>query len=399
MFGIRYMRKPSKLDLLAQLLLVRLRLRGRTPQDLLAAQALEDPEKLAALRTLVDLIPTAYFFDQDLFMFTALKVVNYSLRRGIASVSAVGFVLYGMAVGAGMDDFKGGYEFGRMAVELAERSKDPSIVCKVLYMFAAMILSWRNPIDESFPLFERARRLALDVGEHQYANFNIISIIFALTTSGKPLRDILRECDEHWPFVLHSKDPFAIEFVTMCKNHALALQGKTAAPHSLSDGAYDETASAHRFHRTGNLTFVFYQNLLRLKLACRFGRFEEALILSYKGETVVRGAWGLPQVGDHYLYRGLAAAVALSGQQAAPQDTTARCCGTVWRASMFLPPTARTTFAHYQALVEAEAARALRRRDEGHEALRPRRRARGGGGLHAYCRARQRTRRAMLPRQ
>jgi hypothetical protein len=45
------------------LLLVRLRLRGRTPQDLLKAKPLKDPEKLAVLSSLVDLTPTAYLSD------------------------------------------------------------------------------------------------------------------------------------------------------------------------------------------------------------------------------------------------------------------------------------------------------------------------------------------------
>ncbi len=358
MFGIRYMRKPSKLDLLGQLLLVRLRLRGRTPQDLLAARALEDPEKLAALRTLIDMIPTLYLFDKDLFVFTALKAVNYSLRHGNAPISAVGFVAYGLILGGGMDDIKRGYEFGRMAVELAERSKDPSIICKVVWIFAAMILSWRDPIDESFPLFERARRLALDVGEHQYAAYTIISIIFAMITSGKSLHDILHVCEEHWPFIAHSKDLASIEFVTMCRNHVLALQGETAEPRSSSDCASDEAAFELRFHRTGNLTFVFYQNLLRLKLACQFGRFDDALVLASKGDAVVHAATGFPQVGDHYLYRGLAAAVARGG----PQDAPTRHLRKTLRHSLarlnLFALNSPHNFLHYQALVEAEAARA-----------------------------------------
>ena len=358
LFGIRYVRRPSKLDLLIQLMLVRLRLRGRTPQDILEAKALEDPEKLAALRTLVDLIPTTYLFDKDLFMFTSLKAVNYSLRHGNAPISAVGFVVYGILLGAGMDNFKRGYEFGRMAVELAERSKDPSIICKVVWIFAAMILSWRDPIDESFPLFERARRLALDVGEHQYANYVIISIIFAMITSGKSLPDILRVCEEHWSFVLHSKDVGPTEFVMMCKNYALALEGKTAAPYSLSCDAYDETASELRFHRTGNLTFVFYQILLRLKLACRFDRFRESLVLSDKGEAVIHAAAGFPQIADHYLYRGLAAAVSLGK----PAPRSARRHRKALRYSLarlhLFAANSPHNFLQYEALLVAEAARA-----------------------------------------
>lgn len=357
LFGIRYRRRPSNLDLLIQLLLVRLRLHRRTPQDLLKANPLEDPEKLAALRMLTDLIPTTYLFDKKLFLFTALKAVNYSLRHGNAPISAVGFIVYGLIRCAGMDDYKGGYEFGRMAIELAERSKDPSIICKVIWIFAAMILSWRDPIDESFPLFERARRLALDVGEHQYANYIIISIIFAMITSGKPLHDILRVCEEYLPFVLHSKDQAHAEFVTMCRNHCLALQGKTTAPYSLNDGTYDEIASELRLQRTGNLTFVFYQLLLRLKLACRFGRFSDALALSEKGEAVIHGAYGFPQVAEHYLYRGLAAAAALSNPGSKFPLRYRKALRHCRKRLHLFAANSPHNFLHYEALLDAEAAR------------------------------------------
>ena len=53
-----------------------------------------------------------------------------------------------------MNDYKRGYEFGRFALELAERSKDPSIICKVLVAFAWFIKPWRDPFEESFPIFD-----------------------------------------------------------------------------------------------------------------------------------------------------------------------------------------------------------------------------------------------------
>ena len=127
-------------------------------------------------------------------------------------------------------------------------------------------------------------------------NLSNVTIIFNLITAGKSLNDVVRECEEHLPFVLHSKDLARIEFVTMCRNHALALQGKAAAPHSSGDGVYDETA--FEVHRTGNLSVVFCQFLLRLKLASSFDRFEEALDLSDKGEAVIYAVLGFPQVAD-----------------------------------------------------------------------------------------------------
>ena len=111
-----------------------------------------------------------------------------------------------------MGDPKLGYEFGRLSIELAERSKDPSIMCKVLYIFAAFIKVSRDPLDECFPLWNRARQLALETGDHQYCNYAIIAEILGRTIRGSNLHEVLRLFDEHCPFVLQSKEPFTFEY-------------------------------------------------------------------------------------------------------------------------------------------------------------------------------------------
>ena len=108
-----------------------------------------------------------------------------------------------------MDDYKRGYEFGRFALELAERGKDPSILCKVLYAFTAFIKPWRDPLDETFPLDDRARKLALEVGDHQYVNYcHQQQHVWAVRPRQQPAVNCSRMYDEHWPFVARSKDPF-----------------------------------------------------------------------------------------------------------------------------------------------------------------------------------------------
>jgi predicted ATPase/class 3 adenylate cyclase len=356
LLGVRYLRNPSRLHLLAELMRARLRMRGRKPQELINAKGLDDPEKIAALRILVALFPTAYFLSPDLLMFTGLKVVNYSLSHGISPLSAGGFVLYGLGLGAAMDQHTRGYDFGRFALELAEKGNDPSIVCKVLVIFAQFIKFWRDAVDESFRLIDRARKMALEVGDHQYANYAIIGGISLRFSRGSNLHEVLRECEEHRPFVLHSKDAFPVESLTMWQNCALALQGKTAAPYSLSDGAYEENASELRYHRTGNLTLASYQYTLRLQLACLFGRYDDALALAEKGEAVIRSAPGYITVADHYLYRGLAAAAALTGHNgnAAKHRRTLRRC--LNRLRLFAANSPHNFLPH-EALLQAESAR------------------------------------------
>ena len=356
LFDVRYVRYPSRLHLFLELIRARLRMRGRTPRDLINETDIDDVEKVAALRILVTLIPTAYFLSPNLLMFTGLKVVNYSLRYGISPISAGGFVIYGLSLGGVMDDHKRGYDFGRFALDLAETSKKPATICKVLLFFAAFIKVWLDPIDETFPLLDRARKMALEVGDHQYVNYAICCSILGRLSRGTSLQQLLSECEEHWPFVLHSNDAHAIQVLTICKNFALALQGKTAAPYSLSDGPYDENAAEAHYLHSGNSLLVSMQSTFRLQLACLFGRYEDALSLAEKGETVVHSAPGSITIVDHYLYRGLASAVALSANNmnAVEHRKTLRSC---LARLHFFATSSQSNFLQHEVLLKAETAR------------------------------------------
>jgi predicted ATPase/class 3 adenylate cyclase len=356
LLGVRYLRKPSKMHLLAQLMLARLRMRGRRPQDLLDAKAMDDADKQAALHILMGLIPPTYYLGQELFLFTTLKIVNLSLRDGISPPSALGFGAYGVVVGAIMGDIKLGYEFGRLSLDLAERSKDPSILCKVLLTFATFSKVSRDSLDESFPLWHRARQLGLETGDYTYCNFAMTSEVFGRATRGSNLNEVLRLIDEYFPFVQQSNEAFSVEYITIPKHFVLALQGNTTAPHSLSHATYDETASEARYRSDGTFMLVFHQCFLRVKLACLFGRFEDALELSERCHAVWRAAAGVLHVAELYFYRGMGAAMALSasGTKAANHRRILRDCRA--RLNVFAE-NCPTSLAPHAALLEAEAVR------------------------------------------
>jgi len=356
LFGIRCVRTPTVADLAWELLLARARMRGRRAGDLLQAPALVDSNKLAGLRMLVALFPTAYFLSPKLLMFTGMKVVNYSLREGISSLAATGFVIYGLGLGAALDQHKAGYEFGKFAVELAEQGQDGTVICKVLVIFAQFIKLWRDPIDESFALIERARRLALQVGDHQYVNYAIIGEISLHFSQGMALPDFIALCCRHESFVMASKDAFPTDSFLMWKSCALALLGETEAYCSLSHRWYDEHAAEERYRTTGNLTLLSYQFTLRLQLLYLFGRYEEAFALSRMGDAVINSAPGYITVADHYLYCGLAAARLLGRSPRARHLKLAvqRC---LKRLALFTKNCPRN-FLPYLVLLRAESARA-----------------------------------------
>ena len=175
-----------------------------------------------------------------------------------------------------MDDFKRGYEFGRFALELAERSKDPSILCKVLYIFAAMIKPWRDPLDESFPLF--GARAKAGARRRRSPICQLCAIISASSSRGSlPANQPALKCYVYVKSIGRSSSTprtWLHSNLSRCARTArLPCRARPQRPIRSSDGAYDETASELHYRRTGNLTLVFFQYLVRLQLACLFGRY------------------------------------------------------------------------------------------------------------------------------
>jgi class 3 adenylate cyclase len=359
LFGIRYRRNPGLIHLARELLVARMRMRGRRARELLQAPALTDAENVAALNILVALFPTAYFLSPHLLMFLGLKIVNYSLRHGISHLSATGFVLYGLFLGAALGKFRSGYDFGQFAVELAERGGSPAILCKVLVIFALFIKYWRDPLDESFPLIERARILALQAGDHQYANYAIIGQLSLDFSRGVNMATLLSYCERYEKFVEQSKDAFPIESRLMWKSSGLALTGQTNAVNSLSNKTYDEKSDESRYLRTQNRTLLSYQYTLRSQLSYMFGRYEDALANSDNGNAVIASVPGQISVADHHLYRGLAAtAMLMSGTSSSLRlrQIARKCLRQLNRFAMNSPK----NFSPHAKLLQAELARASR---------------------------------------
>jgi predicted ATPase/class 3 adenylate cyclase len=354
-FGIHYVRNPMMPHLAREFILARIRMRGRRPRDLLGAPVMTDPKRLAALKILVALFPTAYFLSPNLLIFTGLKVVNYSLRVGISPLAATGFVIYGLGLAAALDQYQAGYEFGKFAVELAELGKDDAVICKVLVIFSQFIKFWRDPFDDCFALIDRARKLALNVGDHQYVNYAIIGNISLRFSRGTRLPDLLDICRRDEAFVMESKDAFPTESLLIWRSCILALLGENQEPYSLSNELYDEGTKEDHYRKTANLTLLSYQFTLRLCLLYLFGRYEEAFVISESGEEVIGSAPGYITVLDHYFYRGLTAAGLLAAKPSARRlKKVVRYC--LKRLDLFAG-NCRNNFLPHALLLRAEVAR------------------------------------------
>jgi predicted ATPase/class 3 adenylate cyclase len=328
LFGETLPAAPSKFRLFRELARVLFLLRGRRAHDLVALPQLADADRKAAISLLMSICPAAYFRNQDLMSLAALRIMSISLRHGNASASSFGYVLYGLIRGGLFADYKGGHEFGRLAVDLAISDSNIAQRCKIMLIFAGFINFWREPVDTSIEMLRTSLKLALDSGDVQYANYSILQIIFLQLARGAALDHAYAECTQHEHFVEHTNDWFAITSLGIRKQQILAFKGETENDSSLSDAKYREDTHLAEFRAVGNLTTLSYYLIVKMQLTYLLRQYDEALNLAAESESLIKSAINQIVIVEHYFYRGLTAAALIRsrGAQRGPLWRTLKLC-------------------------------------------------------------------------
>jgi len=299
---------PTKLQLFRELAAVVFRLRSRRARELLELPRMTDVAKKAIVTLLMSICPAAYFRNPDLMMLAALRIVNISLRHGNAPASSFGYALYGLARGALFGDYKGGHEFGRLAVELSKLDADPTQQCKIITIFAGWLHFWREPIDDSVDLLASSLKLALEAGDVQYAHYSVLQIIFLRFTRGTNLDDLMKDIIHYQPVIERAADWFTRTTYTLRKQFILALQNRTTNWNCLDDDDFREDPVVSELHAAGNLTALTYYLVAKTQLAYLFGDLPEARRYSDESEAQIKTVVNQIIVVEHYFYRGLLSA-------------------------------------------------------------------------------------------
>jgi len=299
--------RPTKLQLFRELAAVILRLRGRRASELLDLPKMTDASTEAIVTLLMSICPAAYFRNPDLMVFAALRIVSISLRHGNSRASSFGYVLYGLARGALFGDYKGGHEFGRLAVELAKSDADPSQQCKIITIFSGWLNFWREPVDESVNLLRSSLKLALEAGDIQYAHYAVLQIIFLRFARGANLDELTNEVNHYQPVIERAADWFTQTTFGFRRQFILTLRDRTGWK-SLHDSIPGEDATASSLRAAGNLTALTYYFVAKAQVAYLFGLFSEASRYSDAADAEIKTIVNQIIVVEHYFYRGLISA-------------------------------------------------------------------------------------------
>jgi predicted ATPase len=297
----------SKPMILARHLAIRAQIGRRTTGDLLHLPELRDPVHAGAIKVLVALVPAGFFLDPDIRAWLHMKIVRLSLAHGVSDESSYGFAGYGTLLAGRFESPDEGVAFGRLALALNERFKNPTFASKLPFLFGGFHAPWVQPFAEAKVMLRAAFDLAQKQGDTVYEAY-IATVLSVVTYCESPTLAVVRATGD-WAREIgkRRKDDDMAGAPEAHARYAAALSGETPSARDLGlDGSTDAELRGSLGDATPTAAFHYY--FCNAELAYLAGDARRAEAMLEEARTRTRVIFGLPMTAELCFLESLVAA-------------------------------------------------------------------------------------------
>ena len=208
-------------------------------------------EMRAALTLLVSADPPAYFTNPELYGIIAAKMAYICIKYGAIAASAKAYASYGLILSSFLQEYRSGYEFARLGLNISKRFNDSSMKAKAANNMANHIQHWVIPIKEAEAINNEGYQAGLESGELQFAGYITFHQIINFFVCGKTFSEILAVINDYLKFTAKTKNILAYHTLLACQLPIYNLSGLSLKPReftseSLIEADYIEDCQTHQ---------------------------------------------------------------------------------------------------------------------------------------------------------
>ena len=166
---------------------------GSRPIDaLIDLPPMTDPNWCATMDVLTELIAPAVFTDTNLHALVIGRMANLSLEHGNSDGSCFGYVWVGGVLGAHFGDYRAGFRFGQLSLDLVEKHGLSRFKARTYLGLGCYVIPWTRHLHTALSLLRRAFDTAQETGDLTFAAYSRTKRAANLLASGEPLSEVQR---------------------------------------------------------------------------------------------------------------------------------------------------------------------------------------------------------------
>ncbi|MCC5655172.1 serine/threonine-protein kinase PknK, partial [Nostoc sp. XA013] len=189
LLGIDLIENPSQADIQRESESTATLLAQREIKDLINLPEMTAPEPLAAMSILASMRSAAFLTLPALWILITFKTVNLSINYGNAIWSSLFYAGYGFVLCGVVQDIELGYEFGKLALGLAERLNTRGNA-RTLMFSNVHIMNWKVHFRNTIPMLADAYQNGVETGDFETAGYAAYYVCYNSFFAGESLTQL-----------------------------------------------------------------------------------------------------------------------------------------------------------------------------------------------------------------
>jgi diguanylate cyclase (GGDEF)-like protein len=329
---------------------------NRSIASLIDSPEMTSPEHQAAMRILMEMQPTTYMADPDLYSVIAVVMANLSLHYGHTHESAKAYITYANILSSVFYEYHTGYEFCQLGLKMGARYNDPVQKCRGNFIYTAFLLHWTRPFHEGDAPFNDGYVTGLECGDFQYAGYILGFGTPNLYNKGTRLERLSRKLERFMGFVKKAKHQMPIDTIQGYQLAIANLRGETGSKLSFDTGEKSEQQFVAEC-TARNVVALCYFLVLKAQILYLRKQHEAALACVLEAEKILDHIRGTSAVAEFNFYHSLILAALYPASDASTQEQYLERIETNQRQMKIWAGNCPDNFLHKHLLVEAEKAR------------------------------------------
>jgi len=301
--GVTLPKQPSTFDVLFNLLKTKLKLGGKSYDDLLALPEMTDPVKKKVMSLLGLTIPPAYWTSQELVTLIVFQMLRESIQYGYSENTGYAFSWWGITLGAVLGDLEKGFEFGEFGVKIAQ--KHHLNLQQPVFFQGWITHQFNHSIHHSIDVLNKAYKLALEKGDFEYASYALNNQMQAMFHSGSNLPELLQQMQQSHKDLENFKVGSSLYWHDICWQMALNFSQNNSHLAYLKGDAYNEEVNVPQHESVKDSSTLFLLYFSKLMLNIFYADFEQAKIISEKARQYLKGGLGMYAFALFHFYESL----------------------------------------------------------------------------------------------
>ncbi|MBD3886974.1 PAS domain S-box protein, partial [Phormidium tenue FACHB-886] len=232
LLGLDLIENPSQLDVQRELQSTAALLAEREIENLINLPEMTAPEPLAAMSIMASMRSAAFIRSPALFMLITCKTVNLSINYGNAVWSSLFYAGYGFVLCGVVQDIEFGYEFGKLALSLAERLNTRGNA-RTLMFSNVHIMHWKVHLRNTIPMLADAYQNGVKTGDFEAAGYAAYCVCYYSFFAGEELTQLEQKTATYSKAVDQIRRESPSTWIAIVWQTILNLQDRTENPSRL----------------------------------------------------------------------------------------------------------------------------------------------------------------------